>query len=56
MHTRRFLLAVASFLRVSATAAMALAAAKAFTVNDPARLTRLCDPRALANGHYVAFV
>jgi dipeptidyl aminopeptidase/acylaminoacyl peptidase len=56
MHTPRFLLAVASFLCVSATALMALAAAKPFTVDDLVLLKRLSDPRASADGRSVAFV
>jgi len=52
----RSLLAVASFLCVSAVAVMALAAPKAFTVDDLVRLKRLSDPRVSADGHYVAFV
>lgn len=56
MHTPRFWLAVASFLCVSATAVMALAAAKPFTVDDLVLLKRLSDPRASADGRSVAFV
>jgi dipeptidyl aminopeptidase/acylaminoacyl peptidase len=56
MLATRFLLAVASFLSVSATAVMAFAAPQAFSVDDLVRLKRLSDPRASADGRYVAFV
>src|SRR5688572_6922342 len=56
MLITRLSLAVASFFCVSASAVLALAAAKPFTVDDLVRLKRLSDPRASADGRYVAFV
>ncbi|HTV22504.1 MAG TPA: S9 family peptidase [Polyangiaceae bacterium] len=56
MFTPRFWLALASFLCVGASALTALAAPKAFTVDDLVRLKRLSEPRASADGRRVAFV